>query len=135
MSNNITLGAITLPGDLEWLDEFAWSKVAQQIEVTLGGSLVVEESAQVAGRPITLRTGQAGTTYWGVVDRVTLLSLQALADTASDTPITLTLPDDRTFEVMFRHAEQAVDARPLRHVWPPDPADQYALTLRLIVVE
>ena len=60
MSEFFTLGAITLPGDLEWIDEFSWSPVGQQVDVTLGGSLIVEESAQLAGRPITLRTGQSG---------------------------------------------------------------------------
>lgn len=135
MSTVFTLDDIELPGDLEWIDEFDWSPVAAQTEVTLGGSLLVEESAQLAGRPITLRTGQAGSTLWGVVPRSTVLALQALANTPRDTPMTLTLPDERTFDVLFRHTELAVEARPQRHVWPPEDTDLYLLTLRLQVAE
>lgn len=135
MPNSLTLGAVSLPVDLEWIDEFTWSPVAQQTEVTLGGSLLVEESIQLAGRPITLRSGQNGSQVWGVIDRATLVALQALAAEAMDGPIQLTLPDDREFEVMFRHADLAVDSRQLYHVWPPADTDLYAITLRLFVAE
>lgn len=135
MSDVFTLDDIELPGDLEWVDEFTWSSTAAQTEVTLGGSLLVEESAQLAGRPITLRSGQSGNTLWGVVPRSTVLALQALADIPRDTPMTLTLPDAREFAVLFRHGELAVEARPQRHVWPPEPTDFYLLTLRLQVAE
>ena len=135
MPNTLTLGAVTLPVDMEWIDEFTWSPVSQAQEITLGGALLVEESAQLAGRPITLRSGQNGSEHWGVIDRVTLIALQALAASVMAEPITLTLPDDRTFEVMFRHTDLAVDSRALRHVWPPVDGDLYAVTLRLFVAE
>ena len=135
MSTVFTLGDIDLSGDLEWADEFGWSPTAQQAEVTLGGSLLIEESAQLAGRPITLRSGQAGQSYWGLADRATVLALQALADEPRDEPLQLTLPDEREFNVLFRHGDLAVEARPLRHVWPPESSDLYLLTLRLQVAE
>lgn len=135
MSGTLTLGAITLPVDLEWVDEFTFSHVSQQREVTLGGSILLEESAQLAARPITLRSGASGSSYFGLIDRATLVALQAAADTARDTPLLLTLPDDRTFDVYFNHGELAVDARPVRHVWPPADDDLYQITVRLITAE
>lgn len=50
----ITLGALVLPSGLVWSDEFAWTPVAQNIERTLTGALVIEEATKTAVRPITL---------------------------------------------------------------------------------
>ena len=130
-----TLAGIELPGDLEWADEWTWSPVAQQVEVTLGGSVLLEESAPGAGRPITLRSGQQGSRYWGLVPLTTLTALQALANAPRDTPMLLVLPDEREFDVYFRHGDLAIDARPWRHVWPAEPTDYYLLTLRLQTAE
>ena len=70
----ITLAGIELPDDLDWEDEFGWEPVGQVITPTLSGAIIVEESVQSEGRPITLRSdGEA----W--VKRSTVLELQALA--------------------------------------------------------
>jgi dipeptidyl aminopeptidase/acylaminoacyl peptidase len=74
------LAGVTLPDDLEWVDEFDRSPVSQQVEVSLAGALIVEESAQLTGAPITLRSGQSGSNYWALADRATVIALQALAD-------------------------------------------------------
>jgi hypothetical protein len=126
-----TLGGVSLPLDMEWIDRDSWSPVAQQTEVTLGGSVIAEESAQLAGRPITLRTWQSGNTAAGTITRAQLDLLQALARAARDTPMTLVLADGGTWSVYFRHGDTAVDARPWRHVWPVEATDLYLLTLRL----
>lgn len=99
--SNITLtiigSTITLPPDLVWQDEFKWTPVATAKAVTLGGSLVIEKSKQLAGRPITLG---------GLADAAWLLSadmdaLQAADEAQGDTAMTLTLADGRTFSVLF----------------------------------
>lgn len=126
-----TLADVVLPLDLEWIDRDTWSPVSQQTEVTLGGSIVAEESAQLAGRPITLRTWQSGSSAAGPITRGQLDLLQALAYAPRSTPMTLVLPDGTTWQVYFRHADLAVDARPWKHVWPAESTDLYLLTLRL----
>jgi len=46
---------IQLPKDLEWIDEFTWSPIQQTVSTTLTGALVIQESKQKKGRPITLQ--------------------------------------------------------------------------------
>jgi hypothetical protein len=131
---SVTLAGITLPEDIEWPDEFGWSPVTQQREVTTGGSLLVEESEQAAGRPITLRSGQ-GDPRFGVVTRTTVLALRALADEARGQDDAMELDiDGQTFDVLFRHTDGALEAAPLLWRPPPDGDDLYAITLRLITV-
>ena len=90
-------GTITLPDDIPWTDEEGWSPVAQQIDVSLGGSQLVEVSVQQYGRPITL-TGDANT---GWIDGDTMDALRAAEIAQLDTPFTLTFADGRTFSVLF----------------------------------
>ena len=122
---------ITLPADLHWADEYAWLPTAQQSDVAFDGALIVQESAQLAGRPITLEGGPS----FAWIDRATLESLRAIAATPRDTPMVLTLLDGRAFNVLFKHgATPAVDARPIIDIVPSADGDAYALTLRLLQV-
>ncbi len=60
----MTLDGIELPDDLLWVDEFDWNPVAQDIERSLTGALMVQEQAKLYGRPITLTGGdEAGMGY------------------------------------------------------------------------
>jgi hypothetical protein len=45
---------IRLPRDLEWVDEISWTPISQNVKTTLTGALVIQESIQKKGRPITL---------------------------------------------------------------------------------
>lgn len=130
-----TLAGVALPVDLEWVDRDAWSPVSQRVDATLAGALLIEESRQLAGRPITLRSGQQGADWWGLITRAQLDALQALAYLPREVPMPLVLPDGYTAPVYFRHGDLAIDARPWKHVWPAEPGDFYALTLRLITAE
>lgn len=123
----ITLGAVTLPGDLRWADEFAWSPLVQQTEYSLTGALIVQEAVKQAGRPITLEAKQEG--LW--VTRATVLELRALAETPGWSG-TLTLHDGRTFTVCFR--EDRISAEPVRHIAPLESGDAYTMTLKLMTV-
>lgn len=102
------LGTVTLPDDLIWSDEYAWSPVSQAVDITLGGALMIQEAAQLKGRPITLV---------GADDRAWLTSaqiedLRLLANTANATH-SLTLPDARTFNVRFSRSGQPFKAKQL----------------------
>ena len=119
----ITLGTVTLPGDLRWADEFAWSPVVQSAEYSLTGALIVQTATKLAGRPITL---EAQRDTW--VTRDTVLAVQALADTPGWVGV-LTLHDGRVFTVAFR--DDRVSAEPVRHIAPLESGDAYTLTLKL----
>ena len=126
----ITLGAVTLPGDLIWADEFAWNPVAQSSEYSLTGVPIINESVKQAGRPITLEAKDSGAGYVWVL-RSTVLALRTLAETPGWTG-TLTLADTRTFSVGFR--EEGVLADPVRFIAPLGESDAYTLTLKLQTV-
>ncbi|WP_299197985.1 hypothetical protein [uncultured Amphritea sp.] len=120
----ITLNAITLPDDLIWSDEFAWSAVRQSADVTLTGALIVEEAAQQAGRPITLVDGWA--------TRATVELLYALVQQPGQ--VHSLLLQGTTYSVMFRQADGPLTANPVQPVTDPAPSDLYIITLRLMVV-
>jgi hypothetical protein len=129
----VRLGTIELPRDMRWADEFTWLPTAAQVELACNGALWVEESAQLAGRPVTLESGTDSRGVWAVVPRTTVEACHALASTPRATPLTLELEDGRALTVRFRHQEgaPAVEATPVQHIAPHVGADLYHLTLRL----
>lgn len=124
----IKLAGIELPDDLDWSDEFEWESMSQVITPTLSGAIIVEEAAQVEGRPITLISdGQA----W--VTRATVLALHALA-AAPSVPMQLDL-NGRPFSVLWRRDNGVgLEARQLYRIADPDDQTPYEITLRLIEV-
>jgi hypothetical protein len=103
---------IQLPQDLEWIDEFAWNKVQQDVSYTLTGSLVVQESLLQNGRSITLQ----GKQDMGWITRDVCVELKTLADTPGAV-MQLSYVEYTTsgygnvlheFNVMFRHIESPV---------------------------
>jgi len=46
---------LVFPKDLEWTDEFTWSPIQQTVSTSLSGALIIQESTQLKGRPITLQ--------------------------------------------------------------------------------
>jgi len=131
-----SLGGVALPDDLEWIDEFDGGPVAQQIEISLAGALIVEESTRLAGQRITLRSNQSGNNYWALAQRSTVLLLQSMVSVArtQSSPMALVLPDGRTCDVLFRHGETGFSARPWKHIVPQQATDLYLIELRLIAV-
>lgn len=118
---------LVLPTDLIWTDEFGHDAVAQALTRTEGGALIVEETALIAGQPITLTGGRDA----GWITREDLIALRALADDPLAT-YTLELNDAREFTVMFRRP--ALQAEPVIPYSAPDDADAYAITINLITV-
>ena len=130
MPDVITLGGVSLPGDLRWTDEFGWSPVERAQEYSLTGALIVQEAEKLAGRPITLDAGDAGSgLIW--LPRSTVTALYALASTLGWSG-TLTLADSRSFAVAFR--EEGLNAEPARHIAPHETGDPYFLTVKLQTV-
>lgn len=116
------------------MDEYEPYKVAQTIETSLSGALIIHESAQLTGRPITLASGPDS----GWVQRSVLETLRTLEATANAANMTLQVPSYptgyRTFTVRFRRDTPAIQAAPVKLKLPPAPTDYYTLTLRLLEV-
>lgn len=119
-----SVGGIDIGDNLHWRDEYQWAPVAAATERTLSGALVVEEAALTKGRPITL----AGA--W--LPRTTVDALRALEAQVA-TPLSLVLPDARTFSVLWRRDDgPAVEAQPLFAEAAPGAGALYEVTLRLM---
>jgi hypothetical protein len=121
----IKLDTLQLPDDLTWTDRYRWSPVVQASTITLAGSLIVQEAAQLSGRPITL----AGTASSGWISKVALDSLQALAE-VPEAIYTLEMHDGSTRQVMFTGARLTAD--PVVDYSSPADSDAYTLTLFLM---
>lgn len=100
--------SVNLPDDLEWVDEFEYEAVSQDVQPLIGGGMVIQESTLLAGRPITLSGGSG---VWALKSE--LLKVKDLQN-IPDVSMTLTLPDARVFTVMFRRSEPPTfTARPV----------------------
>lgn len=94
------------------------------------GSLILQESAKQAGRPITLQADNPGNgLIW--LARAVVEALYTLSGTPGWEG-TLTLADARTFTVAFR--DEAVVAETVRHIAPLETGDPYTLTIKLQTV-
>jgi len=125
----ITLDAITLPADLEWIDEYTWSPVKNKKQISLAGKLIIQEAAQLKGREITLQGGTEAS--W--VTRSTVDDLKAKADVA-DNQMTLVY-HGRSFTVAFnREGGKPVESRLIQRKADPQSDDFYSLTLKLMEV-
>lgn len=125
---NHTLGAVKIPEDVWWTDEFAWKAVEQSSSRSLTGARIVQVGLKTKGRPITLTSNERG----GWVPRSTVLALRALADTPGIT-YTLTLADGRAYQVQFDH-EREFTAVPIRPAADMTGASSYRVTIPLIEV-
>ena len=140
----LSIGSVTLQGiggvegsgsDLHWSDEFAAGSdlVGQEERVTITGALVIQASAQQAGRRMTLVGGQDGSDYWGAITRAEVEALRVLAADPGAV-YRVTLPDGREFDAVFRRDGAAVEAVPIAVRTPMESADLYIPTIRLTLV-
>lgn len=126
--NHHTLGAIQIPEDVWWTDEFAWNELAQETETGLDGALIIHQGVRLEGRPITLASNAPG----GWVPRGTVLALHAQR-ALPDTRLALILADGRQFTVMHDAARE-FSAEPIRAFAGMTTAANYRITLPLIQV-
>lgn len=123
-----TLGAIAIPEDVWWTDEFAWTPVERAETRSLTGARIVQLGVKQGGRPITLESNPRG----GWVPRATVAALQAQRATPGE-QITLTLADGRTFTVEHDHTRE-FQAEPIRPAADLHDASRYRVTIPLIEV-
>ncbi|AMO56113.1 hypothetical protein GZ77_04700 [Endozoicomonas montiporae] len=126
----MTLDEIELPDDLLWINEFNWNPVEQTTDRSLSGALLVQEQSLLHGRPIEL----SGNDESGWVPRSTVEALLLLAQTPNKI-MTLTLPDERTFTVIFdRRNGSPIQAQQVLPYAYPDDGYQYRLTILFLTV-
>lgn len=133
--SDYTLHDITLPGDMEWPDEFTGWKRGQDVQTSVAGALIVQEASRQAGRPITLTTGGSGNEWWGVVSYATVQALQALVEAGGTYTLVVPRYPDTTqeFTVRFDHADP-IEARPLKFKAPAVPTHDWFVRLSLFTV-
>ena len=129
--NHYTLTEIPL-SDLDWVDEFQYSRARLDVRMAVTGSLQQQKSQALSGRPMTLQGGED--CAW--LDRATIEALVALADDISQGPHTLIHPDGREFLVEFDHSQgPSVQATPVNgYRLPQLPTDPYAPLIKLLIV-
>lgn len=125
--------ALLLPDDLLWSDEHAWTPAVSSVSYLITGALLVQSATRQAGRPITL-VGAADMAWVtrGTVETLRSWAAVALSDTSGR--FDLTLADDRTFTVAFRHADTPIEAEPVLGIPARTDGDFYRLTLRLMEI-
>jgi hypothetical protein len=140
-----TLGAgdnlVMLSDDMVWTNEFdGWSPVVQSIQYAVNGALLVQESAMLAGRLITI----AGDATSGWMLRSEVLKLQALAALLDTThPLVF---NGTTYQVRFPRgaapsgtiSQPSVvpyTAKPVVGYSDPDVTDPYIVTINLFQVQ
>ncbi|NCC25633.1 MAG: hypothetical protein EOM25_10640 [Deltaproteobacteria bacterium] len=120
----ITLDSTTLDPNFCWSDEYDWSPVGQARAYSLSGAMVLETTAKQSGRPITLANA------W--VTKAEVETLRALVITNGE--MTLTLHDEREFDVRWDHDGPALTAVPVIEYADPADADFYEVTLKFLTV-
>lgn len=120
---------LSLPADLLWTDEHAWTPAVASVSYLLTGALLVETSARQKGRPITL----VGPADMGWVSRGLVNQLHGWA-AVPDARFELTFGDGRLFTAAFRHHETAIEAEPVMGFAARSDDDLYRITLRLMEV-
>jgi hypothetical protein len=127
----MTLDGITLPEGLTWSDRYDWTPVVQTVSVSVTGTVIVQEGAQTAGRPITL-TAAGETHCWttkSVIDQLYALTGEA------GRVMTLEIEPGDQRQVMWRRDRAPIEARPVLEVTDPDDGTLYVLAaLRLMEV-
>ena len=116
----ITLGGVTLPEDLAWVDQYAWQPVVVVTQFALTGALIVQTSEQQAGQPITLHSDDRRA--W--VTRSVVNALKVLQADVGQTYALSVRGEDFTVLIV------SVEATPLWDL--ADNSDDCALVLKMI---
>lgn len=127
---SITLNGVALSSSMLWTDRHAYSPVAQTVQPTLGGGIIVySQSLTGAGQAVTLEALED--TGW-----ITKAMLDQIKDMAAVAGAVYTLNfHGEVMSVMFRHDEApAVDFKPLTPKSVPEQTDYYIGTLKLFKV-
>ena len=123
------VATLTITDDLAWTDEFAWQPVEQTAERTITGALVVQTALRVAGRPITLAPPDDSSAW---LTRALVDQLRAWAAVPAKEMVLVYRGVSR--DVIWRHEDGAIDARPIVDFADVESTDYYSATLRFMEI-
>ena len=126
------LDTVTLPSDLQWVNEFEWNQNVQSQARTLSGAIEIQTAAHLYGRPIRLVGGTTG----GWITRATAKAIRALEADPVKVMTLAGLNDEPDLAVMFdRSNGPAFESQMIMRFANPDDTTWYSCALRLITVE
>lgn len=133
LTDQVTLQELTLPNDLMWGDELAWTPVTATNTYTLTGALVIEQGVRLAGRPFTLQSPDLELAWVTRQTVQTLLAWSAIA--GRKFTLGLQYPSDtRQFTVAFDHSQDPVAAQPVKGFPGHNLGDWFHVTLKFLEV-
>lgn len=123
------INTLNLNPDLRWSDEDNWHPVQQSVQRTITGALDIQAAAMDKGRPITLEP-EDDSSAWMSSDIVVQLRNWAAVPGQQ---LILTLRNE-TRDVIFRHQDGGLEARPVVHYRDRTPTDWYLCVVRLMEI-
>ena len=132
LKRNATNETVPLENGFLWSDEFDWKPIEQNQERAIDGTLIIQEGKKKSGRPITLSASDGQ----GWVKRSELSIIKDWS-ALQDEQFTLIFEyphDTRQFNVIFNHAEGAINAKPLMGFPTVSDGDYYEVTFKFLEV-
>ena len=130
LTNQVSGVVLQLHHDLLWTDEHSWTKAVTTTTYAITGALLVQAATRKTGGPITLAPPNEEMAW---LPRSTVDALHDWADIAG-LQMTLEMEDGKTRNVQFRHADGAMDSRPVKGFPSPQPDDPFLATIRLMEI-
>lgn len=130
---NIETGEIIeLNDDLYPSEEHDWSAVAQSQSYTLDGTLLIEQSVRLAGKPYTMQAPDD--VAW--LTRSTVNALKAERDKLGATFWLDYIADGavKRIKVIFDNSDSAITATPVKGFISPNADDYYNVSLKLLEI-
>ena len=133
LKRKATNETVPLENGFLWSDEFDWKPIEQNQERAIDGALIIQEGKKKFGRPITLSPSDGQ----GWIKRSDLSVIQDWS-ALQDEQFTLVFEyphDTRQFNVIFNHAEGAINAKPVMGFPTVSDGDYYEVTFKFLEVE
>lgn len=133
LKRNATNETVLLENGFLFSDEFSWKPIEQNQEYAVNGTLIIQEGKKKSGRPITLLSKENSQ---GWVKRSVLSVIQDWS-ALQDEQFTLIFEyphDNRLFNVIFNHAQGAIEADPVKGFPTVSNEDYYKVTLKFLEV-
>lgn len=132
LTRQATNQTVPLSDGFLWADEFTWKPIEQSQDRALDGTLIVQEGLKKAGRPITLNADK--NMAWLQRSIVSVLKDWS-AQQGEAFVLQFEYPHDkRAFNVIFNHADGAIDAKPVMDIPTSSDGDYYNVTLKFLEV-
>ncbi|MGR0306573.1 hypothetical protein [Acinetobacter beijerinckii] len=133
LKRKATSETVQLEDGFLFSDEFSWKPIEQNQEFSVDGTLIIQEGKKKSGRPITLLSKENSQ---GWVKRSVLSVIQDWS-ALQDEQFTLIFEyphDNRQFNVIFNHAQGAIEADPVKGFPTVSNEDYYKVTLKFLEV-